>query len=88
MPIKRVKNQIDLFRVNIALLMRHHTDLLKIYIMHEKLSGASLKNIRETRKDPLSSWSKQKNGLNNAIKREVAGLINEIHQIAYLEPLK
>ena len=88
MPIKRVKNQIDLFRVNIALIMRHHADLMKIYIMHEKLSGASLENIKKTREDPLSSWNKEKAGFNNAIKREVAGLINEIHQIAYLEPLK
>lgn len=88
MPIKRVKNQIDLFRVNIALIMRHHADLMKIYIMHEKLAGSTLQDIRKNREDPLSSWNKEKNGLNNAIKREVAGLINEIHQIAYLEPLK
>lgn len=88
MPTKRVKNQIQLFRAKLTLLLSHHVDLMKIYIVQEKVSGATIQDINKTREDHSSSWNKEKKGLNNAIKREVAGLINEIHHIAYLEPLK
>lgn len=88
MPENRIKNQIDLFRAMIALAMSQHVDLMKIYIMQEKIAGATLQDIQKSREDPDSAWNKEKTALNNTIKREVAGLINEIHHIAYLEPLK
>lgn len=83
-----IKNkQLALFRLKISMIMSQHVDRMKIYLAEEKLAGSDLKDMRKLASDPGSSWTKFRKALNNEIKREVAGLINEIHETAYLENL-
>lgn len=86
MPEIRNK-QLAVFRIKIATIMSQHVDRMKIYLAEEKLAGSDLAELKKLASDPGSSWTKFRKALNNEIKREVAGLINAVHETAYLENL-
>ncbi len=80
-------NDLKVLRVKLATHLSQYVERMKIFMVEEKLAGSSIEEIRKIRKDPLSSWSKERNALKNQIKRSSAGLINKIHAIAYQEGL-
>lgn len=84
-----MKNKyLELFRLKVEAAMSQHADKMKIFIADEKLAGSDLEGIKALREDPESTWNMEKEALNKAIKKEVAGLINRIHITAYREGIE
>lgn len=78
---------LQLFRLKIDMLLTQYAQKMKIFIADEKLAGSDLKGIKAVRDDPESTWNMEKEALNKAIKKEVAGLVNRVHITAYREGL-
>jgi len=72
-------DQLELFRAKVKMLMTHYADRMKMFVMEEKLTGASVADTKAIRDDPESSWNKEKEALNKNIKREASSLINRIN---------
>jgi len=80
----RSKNEhLEFFRLKLALVISQWADRMKLFIAESRLMGNELEAIRKMRQDPESTWSLEREALNKAIKLEVAGLINRIHQAVY-----
>jgi len=81
-------DHLELFRAKVGILLTQYAERLKIYVAENKLMGLDAKALKEQRGRPLSRWAMNKEQLNRAIKREVAGLINKLFLTAYLQEIK
>jgi hypothetical protein len=78
------KNEhLEFFRVKAMLMIEQWADRMKLFIAENRLMGNELAALRKMRHDPESTWSIEREALNKAIKLEVAGLINRLHQAVY-----
>jgi hypothetical protein len=78
------KNEhLEFFRIKAALAIEQWADRMKIFIAESRLMGNELEALRKIREDPESTWSAEREALNKALKLEVAGLVNRIHQAVY-----
>ena len=81
--MKSSKNKhLEFFRVKLALIINQWADRMKLFIAENRLMGNELEALQKMRKNPEGTWSFEREALNKAIKLEVAGLINRVHQAA------
>jgi hypothetical protein len=80
--------QLEVFRVKVRFLLEQYAAKMKIFIAENKAAGLDEKAIKAIRENPLSRWAMEREALNKAIKREVAGLINRIHIWTYTREMK
>jgi hypothetical protein len=80
--------QLEVFRVKVRFLMEQYAAKMKIFVVENKAAGSTPGAIRVMRENPLSRWAMEREALNKAIKREVAGLINRVHIAAYTKEVK
>ena len=86
MPNKNV--QLEIFRIKVRFLLEQYAARMRIFIAENKAAGLALEAIGAIRNNPLSRWAMEREALNKAIKREVAGLINRIHIATYIGEIK
>jgi hypothetical protein len=75
--------QLEVFRVKVRFLMEQYAAKMRIFVAENKAAGMTPEAIKAMRENPLSRWAMEREALNKAIKREVAGLINRVHIAAY-----
>ena len=80
--------QLEVFRVKVRFLMEQYAAKMKIFVVENKAAGSTPGAIRAMCENPLSRWAMEREALNKAIKREVAGLINRVHIMAYTKEVK
>ena len=81
--MKSSKNKhLEFFRVKLVLIINQWADRMKLFIAENRLMGNELEALQKMRKNPEGTWSFEREALNKAIKLEVAGLINRVHQAA------
>ena len=80
--------QLEVFRVKVRFLMEQYAAKMRIFVVENKAVGMTPKAIKAMRENPLSRWAMEREALNKAIKREVAGLINRVHIAAYTREMK
>ena len=80
--------QLEVFRVKIRFLMEQYAAKMRIFVAENKAAGMVPEAIKAMRENPLSRWAMEREALNKAIKREVAGLINRVHIAAYTREMK
>jgi hypothetical protein len=80
--------QLEVFRVKVRFLMEQYAAKMKIFVAENKAAGMTPEAIKVMRENPLSRWAMEREALNKAIKREVAGLINRVHIMAYTKEVK
>ncbi len=80
---QRVNNQAHLFRTKLEMHLRHYAERMKLFIAEERLSGSTVKSIKEMRDDPKSTLSLEREALNKSLKKEVAGFMNKTYTKAY-----
>ncbi len=86
--MKDSKNEhLELFRLKLALIIEQWADKMKLFVAENRLMGNELEALRKMKNDQEGTWSLEREALNKAIKLEVAGLINRIHQAAYIGEL-
>ncbi len=49
---QRVNNQAHLFRTKLEMHLRHYAERMKLFLAEERLSGSTVKSIKEMREDP------------------------------------
>jgi hypothetical protein len=75
--------QLEVFRVKVRFLMEQYAAKMRIFVAENKAAGMTPEAIKAMRENPLSRWAMEREALNKAVKREVAGLINRVHITAY-----
>jgi len=80
--------QLEVFRVKIRFLMEQYAAKMRIFVAENKAAGMVPEAIKAMRENPLSRWAMEREALNKAVKREVAGLINRVHIAAYTREMK
>ena len=80
--------QLEVFRVKVRFLMEQYAEKMRIFVAENKAAGMTAEAIKAMRENPLSRWAMEREALNKAIKREVAGLINRVHIAAYTREMK
>jgi len=80
--------QLEVFRVKVRFLMEQYAAKMRIFVAENKAAGMAPEAIKAMRENPLSRWAMEREALNKAIKREVAGLINRVHIAAYTQEMK
>jgi len=80
--------QLEVFRVKVRFLMEQYAAKMKIFVAENKAAGMTPEAIKVMRENPLSRWAMEREALNKAIKREVAGFINRVHIMAYTKEVK
>jgi len=80
--------QLEVFRVKVRFLMEQYAAKMRIFVAENKAAGMTAEAIKAMRENPLSRWAMEREALNKAIKREVAGLINRVHIAAYTQEMK
>jgi len=75
--------QLEVFRVKVRFLLEQYAEKMRIFVVENKAVGATPEAIKAMRENPLSRWAMEREALNKAIKREVAGFINRVHIMAY-----
>ena len=80
--------QLEVFRVKVRFLMEQYAAKMKIFVAENKAAGMTPEAIKVMRENPLSRWAMEREALNKAIKREVAGLINRVHIGAYTREMR
>jgi len=83
----KAKIHIQLFRAKIKMHLNQYVERMKIFMADEKLAGAGMKELRDLKENPASTWNMEREALNKTIKKEVASLVNRIHIVAYREGL-
>ena len=79
--------QLAVFRVKVADILSNYADRMKIFVAENVALGMSRESIRAMRRNPLSRWAMEREALIKAVKREVVGLINRVHIVAYTKEL-
>jgi len=80
--------QLKVFRVKVRFLMEQYAAKMRIFVAENKATGMTPGAIKAMRENPLSRWAMEREALNKAIKREVAGLINRVHIAAYTREVR
>jgi len=80
--------QLEVFRVKVRFLMEQYAAKMRIFVAENKAAGMTPEAIKAMRENPLSRWAMEREALNKAVKREVAGLINRVHIAAYTREMK
>jgi len=80
--------QLEVFRVKVRFLMEQYAEKMRIFVAENKAAGSTPEAIKAMRENPLSRWAMEREALNKAIKREVAGLINRVHIAAYTREMR
>jgi DNA gyrase/topoisomerase IV subunit A len=80
--------QLEIFRIKVRFLLEQYAAKMHIFVAENKAADMSIEAIKIIRENPLSRWAMEREALNKAIKREVAGLINRIHIAAYTREIK
>jgi len=80
--------QLEVFRVKVRFLMEQYAAKMRIFVAENKAAGMTPEAIKVMRENPLSRWAMEREALNKAVKREVAGLINRVHIAAYTREMK
>ena len=80
--------QLEVFRIKVRFLLEQYAARMRIFIAENKAAGLAPEAIKAIRENPLSRWAMEREALNKAIKREVAGLINRIHIAVYIREIK
>jgi hypothetical protein len=80
--------QLEVFRIKVRFLLEQYAAKMKIFIAENKAAGLASEAIKAIRENPLSRWAMEREALNKALKREVAGLINRIHIATYIREIK
>jgi hypothetical protein len=80
--------QLEVFRVKVRFLLEQYAAKMRIFVAENKAAGMTPEAIKAMRENPLSRWAMEREALNKAIKREVAGLINRVHIAAYSKEMR
>jgi len=80
--------QLEVFRVKVRFLLEQYAAKMRIFVAENKAAGATPEAIKAMRENPLSRWAMEREALNKAIKREVAGFINRVHIMAYTKEVR
>jgi hypothetical protein len=80
--------QLEVFRVKVRFLMEQYAAKMRIFVAENKAAGMTPEAIKTMRENPLSRWAMEREALNKAIKREVAGLINRVHIAVYTRKVR
>lgn len=80
--------QLEVFRIKVRFLLEQYTAKMRIFVAENKAAGATQGAIKAMRENPMSRWAMEREALNKAIKREVAGFINRVHIAVYLRETK
>ena len=75
--------QLEIFRIKVRFLLEQYAARMRIFVAENKAVGMTPEAIKTMRENPLSRWAMEREALNKAIKREVAGLVNRVHIAAY-----
>ncbi|MHB8053686.1 MAG: hypothetical protein ACYDH3_00315 [Candidatus Aminicenantales bacterium] len=80
--------QVELFRVKVAFLLEQYAKRMKIVVAENRAVGMSIEGIKGMRDNGKTKWAAQKELLNRDIKREVADLINQVHNATYTREMR
>lgn len=78
-----INNLAHLFRAKLKMHLSQYAERMKLFLAEERLSGSTLKSIKEMKEDPKSTLNLEREALNKALKKEVAGFMNKVNTRAY-----
>jgi hypothetical protein len=71
-------------RLKIDLLISQYADRRKVFVVENRVKGASAESLKAQAGKDFSKWSMDWLALGKSIKRECAGLVNSAFMKAYL----